>query len=137
MVVHILIYIVVNCVFLNFIFFFGCTCSMWKFPDQGLNPNHLSDTRNSLNIRPLGNSNCVWIIFLKSFLFLLVFIIIIKKWSKDRSKDKKISAGLLQNKRPFLKRFVFVFLYISNKQSIKKSANSRTTRIFMNFGLSH
>lgn len=59
MVVHILIYIVVNCVFLNFIFFFGCTCSMWKFPDQGLNLGHSNEKCKILTPRPPGNPK-IW-----------------------------------------------------------------------------
>ena len=29
-------------------FFFGCTCSTWKFPGQGLNPCHSSDSTRTL-----------------------------------------------------------------------------------------
>ena len=32
----------------SFVFCFGCTCSMQKFPGRGLNPNHSSDNARSL-----------------------------------------------------------------------------------------
>ena len=38
-------------------FFFGCTHSMRKFPDQGSNLCHRSDNAKSLTARPPGNSS--------------------------------------------------------------------------------
>ena len=45
-----------------FILFFGHACGMQKFPNQGLNPSHLSENTESLTPRPPGNS-------LQSFIF--------------------------------------------------------------------
>ena len=33
-----------------------CTCDVWKFPGQGLNLSHSSDSAGSLTTRPPGNS---------------------------------------------------------------------------------
>ena len=39
-----------------FFFFFGCACTMWKFPGQGSNLRHSSDNAESLTTKPPENS---------------------------------------------------------------------------------
>ena len=50
--------------------FIGQVHSMWKFPSQGMNPNHISSNTESLTTRPPGNS-C-------NFLFCRIFSTIYK-----------------------------------------------------------
>ena len=47
-----------------FLFLFGCTYSMWKFPSQGSNPHHSRDMNHSRdNARPLPHCTTRELIF--------------------------------------------------------------------------
>ena len=47
--------------YISFLFFFGCTYGMWKFPGQGLNPGHTSDKVDCQPTEPPGNSSSILI----------------------------------------------------------------------------
>ena len=51
-----LTWIVIYIICIHYIHFFGHTCSMQKFPDQGLNLSHSSENTRSLTASPSGNS---------------------------------------------------------------------------------
>ena len=61
-----------------YLFIFGCTCGMWKFPGQGSNPyhnsdlSHSSDNARSLTCCATGEFLVVWfLIFWESDCFLI------------------------------------------------------------------
>ena len=54
--------------FIIYLFIFGYTHSMQKFPGQGSNLSHSSDNTESLNTRPPENSICI--VFISVYLIL-------------------------------------------------------------------